>query len=217
MVSRGRSDPTPEPGKGRWTVGELDHVFDGNRAWADRHRSQDRGYFEGLAAGQDPDIFWIGCVDSRVPPDTITRLKSGELFVHRNIANLVLPADTNGLSSLEYAVRALEVGHIVVCGHTGCGGVESALEGADLDHVDDWIQEIERVRRAHEDELMTLEDPRELANRFSELNVKAQVENLARSSIVQDVWESGQSLVLHGWIFRLESGTLEDLDVSRDG
>lgn len=198
-------------------MSELEHVFEGNREWADRRRSDDRNYFEGLAAGQDPDIFWIGCADSRVPPNTITGLKPGELFVHRNIANLVLPADTNGLSCLEYAVRALKVDHVIVCGHTGCGGVGAALEGADLDHVDDWIQEIERVRRAHEDELMTIEDPRERANRLSELNVKAQVETLARSSIVRDAWESGQSLVLHGWIFRLESGTLEDLGVSRDG
>lgn len=202
--------------KGRRTVGDLEHVLQGNREWSDARRTEESAYFQGLSAGQDPDIFWIGCADSRVPPTTITGLEPGELFVHRNIANLVLSRDTSGLSALEYAVRALEVGHIVVCGHTGCGGVEAALEGGDLDHVNDWVREIVRVKRAHEDELMAIEDPRERANRLSELNVRAQVENLAHSRIVKDARESGQSIVLHGWIFRMESGTVDDLAVTRN-
>lgn len=198
-------------------MSELRHVLDGNREWADARRSADPDYFERLTAGQDPDVLWIGCADSRVPPNTITGLGPGELFVHRNIANLVLPADPNFLACLEYAVTALEVDHVVVCGHTGCGGVGAALEGADLDHVSDWIREIGRVKRDHEEELASLERPRERVNRLSELNVEAQVESLAKSKIVQSAWEHGGSPVLHGWIYRLDNGEIEDLGVSRSG
>jgi carbonic anhydrase len=191
----------------------LSHLFENNRAWAARMRQQDPHFFGRLAAQQTPEILWIGCSDSRVPANVIVDLPPGEIFVHRNIANLALPTDLNCLSVLHYAVEVLRVGHVVVCGHYGCGGVLAALQGARLGLVEHWLRHVEEVRDRHRAELDSLPDETARHRRLCELNVVAQVENVCRSPVVRRAWERGQPLSVHGWIYRIEDGLLQDLDV----
>jgi carbonic anhydrase len=194
---------------------ELNEILDRNRRWAESVEREDPDFFDNLARGQSPEIFWLGCSDSRVPPARIMDMKPGDVFVHRNIANLVLGSDVNFLSTLQYAVEALKVSHVIVCGHYSCGGVGAALEDVPYNYVDDWVEEIRRIRRGHTEELEALTDEVERSNRLSELNVENQVAKLAETSIVRDAWDRGQELAVHGLMFRLETGRLEDLEITR--
>lgn len=194
----------------------LPRLFANNRAWARERQEADPRYFERLSAGQAPEHLWIGCADSRVPANEIVGLEPGELFVHRNVANVLAPDDPNGLAVLQYAVEVLRVGHVIVCGHYGCGGVQAALGGPVDPPLEGWLQHVRAVRRRHEAELKALEDDAARWRRLCELNVIAQVENVCETRLVRDAWEAGQPLVVHGWIYDLRDGLLRDLDVSLD-
>lgn len=171
--------------------------------------------FDNLAEGQSPDVLWIGCADSRVPATQIVDCNPGELFVHRNIANLVNESDHNGMSVLQYAVDSLGVSHVIVCGHYGCGGVRAALDNAGEGPLWDWLQPLRTLLNRHADELEGLDDAARW-DRGCELNVEAQVQTVARTSPVQRAWKDGEDLRIHGWIYRLENGRIRDLDVSVD-
>ncbi len=189
----------------------LEKCFVANREWAARELEEDPDFFKHLAAVHRPEMLWIGCSDARLPPNEIIGLRSGELFVHRNVANVVVHSDLNCLSVLQYAIEVLEVKHVIVCGHYGCGGIATALDRKPHGLIDNWLRHVRDVRMSHEDELDAIEDPRERGNRLAELNVKAQVANVCHTTIVQDAWNRGQSLAVHGWIFALGDGLLRDL------
>ena len=191
-------------------------LIKGNQLYAETKKFQDPEYFEKLSKGQTPEYLWIGCSDSRVPANEITSTHSGEIFVHRNIANLVVHTDTNLLSVLEYAVKYLEVKHIIVCGHYGCGGIKAAMTNTYHGFVDNWLRNIKDVYHNNEDELAAIKDEDEKANRLSELNVIEQVRNLAKTTIVQEAW-SNRELHLHGWVYGLKDGLVKDLSVIHDG
>lgn len=187
-------------------------LIEGNKKFVEQKLVQDPEFFTNLAKGQQPDYLWIGCSDSRVPANEITGTQSGEIFVHRNIANLVVHTDTNLLSVLEYAVRYLKVKHIVVCGHYGCGGVIASMSNNHHGYVDNWLRNIKDVYFKYASELDKIEDQVDRANRLAELNVMEQVRNLAKTTIVQQAWAE-RSLHLHGWIYGLDSGFITDLSV----
>ncbi len=187
----------------------------GNKLFAETKLFQDPDYFKKLAEGQTPTYLWIGCSDSRVPANEITHTQSGEIFVHRNIANLVVHTDSNLLSVLEYAVNFLNVKHIIVCGHYGCGGVNAAMSNSFHGFVDNWLRNIKDVYHKHEKELAAIEDRTDRANRLTELNVIEQVRNLAKTTIVQKAW-SERPLFLHGWVYGLSNGLVKDLAVIHD-
>lgn len=187
----------------------------GNKLFAETKLFQDPDYFKKLAEGQTPTYLWIGCSDSRVPANEITHTQSGEIFVHRNIANLVVHTDSNLLSVLEYAVNFLHVKHIIVCGHYGCGGVNAAMSNSFHGFVDNWLRNIKDVYHKHEKELAAIEDRTDRANRLTELNVIEQVRNLAKTTIVQKAW-SERPLFLHGWVYGLSNGLVKDLAVIHD-
>jgi len=190
---------------------ELSSLFANNRAWAARIRSEDPAFFEKLSAQQAPQYFWIGCSDSRVPANEIVGLLPGELFVHRNIANVVPSADLNSLSVLQYAVEVLRVRHIIVCGHYGCGGVAAAWRDDRLGLVDAWLVHVRQVRDKHAARLAALpDDPRRL-DRLCELNVIEQVISVCGTRSVRDAWARGQHLAVHGWIYSVSDGLLRDL------
>ncbi len=168
-------------------------------------------FFADLTAQQAPAYLWIGCADSRVPANQIVGLKSGEMFVHRNVANVVVHTDLNCLSVLQFAVEVLRVRHVIVCGHYGCGGVRAALEGAKLGLIDNWLRHVQDVRGRHAVHLDTLEDFTARADRLCELNVLEQAVHVCETTIVQDAWDRGQELAIHGWIYRLDDGLLRDL------
>lgn len=195
----------------------LPRLFANNQAWAARQTAQDPRFFERLCAIQRPDHLWIGCADSRVPANEIVGLAPGELFVHRNIANLVAPGDANGLAVLQYAVDVLQVGHVIVCGHYRCGGVAAAFGPPVPEPLEGWIAPLRRLRRARAAELDRLPDREAQWRRLCECNVAAQVRTLAALPTVVEAWERGQALVLHGWIYDLQDGLLRDLGVSVDG
>ena len=192
---------------------ELPELFDNNRAWADGMTSGDPAFFSSLAKQQNPEHLWIGCADSRVPANQIIGLQPGAVFVHRNIANVVVHTDFNCLSVIEFAVRVLGVKHIIVCGHYGCGGVKAALGDQPIGLIDNWLRHIRDVRQKHLAELLEIADDNERVDRLCELNVVEQVKNVCHTSIVQQAWRDGQSLCVHGWIYGLNDGLLRDLDV----
>jgi carbonic anhydrase len=189
-------------------------ILDNNKEWVEQQLAVDENYFEDLSKGQNPPLLWIGCSDSRVPANEIIGAKPGEVFVHRNIANLVVHTDINMLSVLDYAVNALKVKHVIVCGHYGCGGVKAAMGNQSIGIIDNWIRNIKDVYRVNKEELNEIEDEDKKFNRMVELNVVEQVFNLAKTSIVQNAWDIGQELHLHGWVYGLNSGYVTDLNVN---
>jgi carbonic anhydrase len=192
----------------------LTKLLDNNRAWAAQRVQQDPKFFSRLAGQQAPEFLWIGCSDSRVPANDIVGLDPGELFVHRNVANIVVHTDVNCLSVLQYAVDVLKVRHVIVCGHYGCGGIRAALDGTAHGLIDNWLQHVQDVKEAHQAELLSFADVDARINRLAELNVLEQVRNIARTTIVQDAWRRDQPLELHGWIYGLKDGLIHDLGVS---
>ncbi len=189
----------------------LRHLFANNRAWAARIQAEDPEFFTKLTRQQAPQYFWIGCSDSRVPANQITGLLPGEMFVHRNVANIVPPADLNSLSALQYAVEVLGVRHVIVCGHYGCAGVRAVLRGDRLGLADSWLQNVQHVRNLHAAQLAALADPARQFDRFCELNVVEQVVNVCETAIVQAAWGRSQPLAVHGWIYSVSDGLLRDL------
>ncbi len=192
-------------------------LFDNNRKWVEQMNQQDPAFFAKLAAGQSPNFLWIGCADSRVPANQITGTAPGDVFVHRNIANMVIHTDMNMLSVLDYAVNALEVKHIIVCGHYGCGGINAALGNKSVGLIDNWLRHIKDVYRLHKDELDAIKDPIELSNRMVEVNVQEQVHDLSNTSIVQGAWSQGRFLQVHGVVYDVANGLLKDLAVMTKG
>lgn len=181
-----------------------------NKAWAEEIKADDPGYFERLSHLQTPEFLWIGCSDSRVPADKITGTQPGEIFVHRNIANMVVHTDVNLLSVLDYAVNHLQVKHVIVCGHYGCGGVKAAMTSHDYQHVINmWLRNIKDVYRLHRDELEAIEDIELRTNRLTELNVREQVMHLAETSIIQRAWKMRRRPQLHGWVYGLKDGIIK--------
>ena len=192
----------------------LTKLLDNNRAWAADRVKHDPAFFSRLAGQQAPTFLWIGCSDSRVPANDIVGLDPGELFVHRNVANIVVHTDVNCLSVLQYAVDVLKVRHVIVCGHYGCGGIRAALDGTAHGLIDNWLQHVQDVRQTHQAELLHLADVEARIDRLAELNVMEQVRNIARTTIVQDAWRRAQPIELHGWIYGLKDGLIHDLGVS---
>jgi len=195
----------------------LDHLKANNRAWAERMITADANFFKRLEGQQTPEYLWIGCSDSRVPANEIVGLDPGELFVHRNVANLAPPQDANYLSVLQFAVDVLNVKHIMVMGHYGCGGVSAAVDGKRRGLVDHWLHPIREVYHEHRHELNAFRDGRARLHRLCELNVIRQVRNVASDVFVQEAWARGQQLCVHGWIYSLANGLVTDLDVTVGG
>ncbi|MGO9266459.1 MAG: carbonic anhydrase [Candidatus Binataceae bacterium] len=192
----------------------LDHLKANNRAWAARMIAADGEFFKRLERQQTPQYLWIGCADSRVPANEIVDLAPGELFVHRNVANLAPPQDANYLSVLQFAVDVLKVKHIIVVGHYGCGGVSAAVDGKRRGLVDHWLHPIREVFHQHRDELDAILDEHARLDRLCELNVIRQVRNVASDVFVQDAWAHGQDLRVHGWVYSLANGLVKDLDIA---
>jgi carbonic anhydrase len=192
----------------------LDDLIANNRLWAERKTSDDPGFFQRLLGQQAPEYLWIGCSDSRVPATEIVDLDPGEMFVHRNIANLAPPQDANYLSVLQYAVDVLKVRHILVVGHYGCGGIAAAVDGGRRGLIDHWLHPIREVAHEHRHELEALPEERARLNRLCELNVIRQVRNVGSDVFVQDAWARGQKISVHGWVYSLESGLIKDLAVT---
>ena len=192
----------------------LQQLLDNNRTWAEGVRKARPEFFPALARQQQPDYLWIGCADSRVPANDIVGLLPGELFVHRNVANLVVHTDLNCLSVLQFAVEVLKVEHVIVCGHYGCGGVAAALEDKELGLIDNWLRHIRDIRARYIGELDGLTDKQKRLDRLCELNVIEQASNVCRTNIVQKAWRRGQPLHVHGWIYGIQDGVLQDLGLS---
>lgn len=195
----------------------IEALLENNRRWAAHQTEVDPDFFRRLSRQQSPEYLWIGCADSRVPANDIVGLDPGELFVHRNVANLVRGADINCLAVLQYAVEVLRVRHVIVCGHYGCGGVRAALGGHQLGLTDHWLWPLRELRAAHAEELAACGHEDARVDRLCEINVAAQVLNVARTPIVQNAWHRGQPLALHGWIYGLEDGRLHDLGLTLKG
>jgi carbonic anhydrase len=204
MTDRAESDPARD----------LRPLFDNNAAWAERLRAQDPDFFTKLSRQQFPSYLWIGCSDSRVPANEIVGLLPGELFVHRNVANLVVHTDLNCLTVMQFAMDILKVRHIIVCGHYGCSGVTAALRGERLGLSDNWLRHLEDVRQKHRERLASVDDRVLAADRLCELNVIEQVANVCQTTITRDAWARGQDLTVHGWIYGLKDGLLRDLGVT---
>lgn len=190
------------------------NIIENNKKWVESKVAIDPEYFQKLAKGQQPPLLWIGCADSRVPANEIIGAQPGEVFVHRNIANMVVHSDMNMLSVLDYAVNVLKVEHVIVCGHYGCGGVQAAMGSESVGLIDNWIRHIKDVFRLHKKELEEIKDETQRFDRFVELNVMEQVYDLAKTSIVQNAWKNGQDLNLHGWVYGIGSGIIKDLNVN---
>ena len=195
---------------------DLKRLLEQNRAWAENIKASDPDFFPTLAKQQTPRYLWIGCSDSRVPATQLVGMVPGEMFVHRNVANVVDHTDFNCLSVMQYAVDVLKVDHIIVCGHHGCGGVKAAMDNLQLGLIDNWLRHVQDVIHAHEETLAKIDDEDERLDRLCELNVIEQVRNVGRTTIVQSAWQRGQELVVHGWIYGLQDGLLRDLGVSLD-
>ena len=192
---------------------DLSDILEKNRAWAEGIRARNPEFFTELARQQTPQYLWIGCADSRVPATQLVGLMPGEMFVHRNVANLVVHTDFNCLSVLQFAVDVLKVKHIIVCGHYGCGGVEAAMHGRQLGLIDNWLRNVQDVMHSHALLLSRINNETERLNKLCELNVIEQVLNISRTTIAESAWGRGQELAVHGWIYGLEDGLLRDLDL----
>jgi carbonic anhydrase len=192
---------------------ELAHLFENNRAWAADMTRQDAEFFRRLAAQQSPQYLWIGCSDSRVPANQIVGLVPGDMFVHRNVANVVIHTDLNCLAAIQFAVDVLRVAHIIVCGHYGCGGVLAALRDEKFGLIDNWLRHVQDVRVKHRDELEQVTSEAEEHARLCELNVIEQVINVSQTTVVRDAWRRGQQLAVHGWIYDINDGLLRDLSM----
>jgi carbonic anhydrase len=193
-------------------VAKLDRLLASNKAWADKINEETPDFFANLSKQQNPEYLWIGCSDSRVPANQIVGLMPGEVFVHRNVANQVIHSDLNCLSAVQFAVEVLSVKHIIVTGHYGCGGVHAAYDNSRYGLVDNWLSHVKDVHYKHMEELSKLNDT-EARNRLCELNVIEQVRNLARTTVVRDAWRKGQELVLHGFVYGLHNGLINDLGI----
>ena len=191
----------------------LKKLFENNRNWAGKIKKSDPDFFTRLSKQQNPEYLWIGCSDSRVPANQIVDMLPGEIFVHRNIANLVIHTDLNCLSVIQYAVDVLQVKHVIVCGHYGCSGIKAAMENREHGLIDNWLRNIKDVYRYHQAAIDTLQEEKERIDLLCELNVVEQVANICQTTIVQSAWKSGQELAVHGWIYSIEDGTLKDLNV----
>jgi carbonic anhydrase len=190
-------------------------LLEGNKQWVRETLERDDKFFERLSKGQHPQVLWIGCSDSRVPANEITKTQPGDIFVHRNIANMVVHSDMNMLSVLDYAVNILKVRHVIVCGHYGCGGVQAAMGNKQNGLVDNWLRHIKDVYRLHSKELDSIDDDGQRFRRLVELNVIEQVFDLSRTSIIQNAWESRNLPWVHGWVYELSTGLIKDLNVSQ--
>ena len=189
-------------------------LLDNNKVWVSKNLEKDPDFFNRLAHGQQPPLLWIGCSDSRVPANEIIGAQPGEVFVHRNIANMVIHTDISMLSVLDYAVNVLNVKHIIVCGHYGCGGVQAAMGNKNIGLIDNWIRHIKDVYRHHATELNSIDGEKDRFNRFVELNVVEQVFDLAKTSIVQGTWKKNKELHIHGWVYDISDGLINDLEVT---
>ncbi len=189
-------------------------LLDNNKVWVSNNLEKDPNFFNRLADGQQPPLLWIGCSDSRVPANEIIGAQPGEVFVHRNIANMVIHTDISMLSVLDYAVNVLNVKHIIVCGHYGCGGVQAAMGNKQIGLIDNWIRHIKDVYRHHATELNSIDGEKDRFNRFVELNVTEQVFDLAKTSIVQGAWKKKKELQIHGWVYDIADGLINDLEVT---
>jgi len=195
-------------------MGALDHLFASNQAWSERIRREDPGFFLDLSRQQSPTYLWIGCSDSRVPANQIVGLLPGELFVHRNVANLVVHTDLNCLSVIQFAVEMLKVRHVIVCGHYGCSGVQATIRGDRLGLSDNWLRHVEDVRQKHEKYLADASGDAAASDRLCELNVVEQVANVCQTTIARDAWDRGQELTVHGWIYGIQDGLLRNLNTT---
>lgn len=198
-------------------MSSLEGLFDNNREWADSIKTSDPAFFEKLAAQQSPEYLWIGCSDSRVPANQIVGLLPGEVFVHRNVANMVVHTDFNCLTVLQYAIDVLKVKHVIVVGHYDCGGVRAAFENADNGMIDNWLRNIKDVQHRNQDRMNRLDSDAEKLSLLCELNVMSQVSNVCHTTIAQNAWDRGQTLEVHGWIYSLKDGLLKDLECSVRG
>ena len=198
-------------------MSSLEHLLDRNRRWSRDIHAREPDFFQRLTAQQFPKYLWIGCSDSRVPANEIIDLLPGELFVHRNVANVVVHTDLNCLSVLQYAVDVLHVEHVIVVGHYGCGGIRAALANKPLGLIDNWLRHVQDVFHEHEEVLGSIDDKQKRLDRLCELNVIEQVKNVGRTTILQSAWQRGQQVVVHGWIYSLEDGLLRDMGVTIDG
>lgn len=194
-----------------------DKLFEKNKAWADRKLASNPDFFKNLSKLQAPEYLWIGCSDSRVPANEIIDAQPGEVFVHRNIANMVVHTDMNMLSVVDYGVNVLDVKHIIVCGHYGCGGVLAAMGNRQFGLIDNWLRHIKDVYYLHGKELDAIESPSERANRFVELNVIEQVHHLSKTSTIQNSWQKKRRPAIHGWVYDLKTGIIRDLNVTMSG
>lgn len=192
------------------------NLFRKNENWVEKKLSDNPDFFKKSATNQQPPLLWIGCADSRVPPNQIIEADPGEIFVHRNIANLVVLSDLNMLSVLAYAVNVLKVKHVIVCGHYGCGGVQAAMGDQSFGIIDDWLKNIKDVYHNHKNELDKFEKEDQRFNRLVELNVYEQVQNLTKTTIVQNAWKNKQNLQIHGWIYELNTGKIKDLKIDKN-
>lgn len=191
----------------------LNHLFENNRKWAASQIESDAEFFKKLTQQQQPEYLWIGCSDSRVPATQIVDLAPGEIFVHRNVANLVVKNDLNALSVIQFAVEALKVKHIIVCGHYGCGGIKTVMENKKLGVIDNWLANIQKIKAKYISELSKIKEQSVQLNKMCELNVIEQVRNVCTTEFVQIAWEKNQNLSIHGWIYDISDGLLQDLDV----
>ncbi len=191
----------------------LKELFENNRLWSEKISLEDPNFFENLAESQKPKYLWIGCSDSRVPANQVVGLRPGQIFVHRNVGNLVIHTDLNCLSVIQYAVEVLKLEHIIVCGHTSCGGIRAAIENRELGLIDNWLRHVRDIHDKHRDTLDHIANPQDRIDMLAQLNVVEQVYNVSHTTIVQRAWERGQKLAVHGWIYKVEDGSLKDLNL----
>jgi carbonic anhydrase len=192
----------------------LNHLLENNRKWAEGKIKDDPQFFERLSKFQNPEYLWIGCSDSRVPANVIIGLQPGEVFVHRNVANIVVHTDMNCLSVIQFAVEVLKVKHIIVCGHYGCGGVQAAMGNKEYGLIDNWLRNIKEVYKDYKNEIDSIKDQNEKVNKLCELNVATQVLNVCHTTIVQNAWQSGERLAVYGWIYDIKDGLIKDLGLT---